>query len=130
MDLDNVKKDVFGFNISDTIISNNPNLASEFHYRLINWINDFHRALDADHEVGLQLVTFGEKTTFHVEDIGYWNPSLISFIGKTEKGDPVELVQHVSQISLLLVKMKNLYSGKPKNPIGFATWEEFDKQKK
>jgi hypothetical protein len=107
----------------------NPNLASEFHHRLINWINDFHKTLDDEHEAGAQLVNFGQSVTFHIEDISYWNPSLISFIGKNENGEPVELVQHVTQISILLVAMKRENIGQPKMPIGFASWEEFESQK-
>lgn len=105
------------------------NLASEFHDRLINWINDFHKALDENHEVGARLVSFGQSVTFHIEDIGYWNPSLISFIGKNEQGEAVKLVQHVSQISILLVAMKRENIQQPKRPIGFASWEEFENQK-
>ena len=47
------------------------NLADEFHRRLIEWINDFHRSLDDEHEVGAQLVNFGQTVTFHIEHIGY-----------------------------------------------------------
>ena len=110
-------------------IPTNPNLASEFHHRLINWINDFHKSLDDEHEVGARLVNFGQSVTFHIEDISYWNPSLISFIGKNDQGEPVELVQHVSQISILLVAMKREKIEQPKRPIGFASWDEYDKQK-
>lgn len=106
-----------------------PNLASEFHQRLINWINDFHKKLDDEHEVGAQLVNFGNQVTFHIQDIGYWNPSLISFQGKTDDGEPIELIQHISQISILLTKMKRLEPEKPKRPIGFQTWEEFEEEK-
>jgi len=110
-------------------IPTNPNLASEFHHRLINWINDFHKELDEEHQVGARLVNFGQSVTIQIDDISYWNPSLISFIGKNENGDPVELVQHVSQISILFVAMKREDLSKPKRPIGFASWEEFDAQK-
>ncbi|WP_041769361.1 DUF6173 family protein [Ectopseudomonas mendocina] len=106
------------------------NMADEFHRRLINWINDFHRSLDEQHEVGARLVSFGQSVTFHIEDIGYWNPSLISFIGHNADGEPVELIQHVSQISILLVAMKRADKEQPKRPIGFANWAEFDAQKK
>ena len=105
------------------------NLADEFHRRLISWINDFHRSLDDAHEVGARLVNFGQSVTFHIDDIGYWNPSLISFLGKNEKGDPVELIQHVSQISILLVSLKREDSSQPKRPIGFGSWEEYDENK-
>jgi len=105
------------------------NLADQFHRRLINWINDFHKSLDEEFEVGARLVNFGQTVTFHIEDIGYWNPSLISFIGKNELGEPVELVQHISQISILLVAMKRENIEQPKRPIGFASWEEYESQK-
>lgn len=105
------------------------NLADEFHRRFINWINDFHQSLDEEHEVGARLVNFGQSVTFHIEDISYWNPSLISFQGKNESGEVVELIQHVSQISILLVAMKRSNIELPKRPIGFASWEEFEAQK-
>ena len=104
----------------------NANLASEFYDRLINWINDFHKSLDDEFEAGVRLVNFGQTITFHIEDINYWNPSLISFKGHTENGEPVELIQHVTQISILLMKMPRKQRDKPKRPIGFATWEEFE----
>jgi hypothetical protein len=117
------------FEIPNIQLPTNPNLASEFHHRLINWINDFHKSLDENHEVGARLVNFGQSVTFHIEDIGYWNPSLISFIGKNESGEPIELLQHVTQISILLVAMKRNSIEQPKRPIGFASWEEYEKQK-
>lgn len=105
----------------------NHNLADEFHRRLIVWINDFHKSLDNEHEVGARLVTFGQSMTIHIEDIGYWNPSLISFKGRSEDGNPVELIQHVSQISVLLIALKRERLDVPKRPIGFSNWEEYEK---
>jgi hypothetical protein len=96
------------------------NLASDFYERLSKWIRDFDAGLDEEHEVGVRLVNFGQAVTFHLEDMGYWNPALISFKGTTEGGDPVELVQHVSQISVLLLKLERQDKSKPKNPIGFC----------
>ncbi|MCG7544210.1 DUF6173 family protein [Pseudoalteromonas sp. MM17-2] len=119
------------FNPADLmpIIPRDQNLADEFHRRLIEWINDFHRLLDEEHEAGARLVSFGQSVTFHIDDIGYWNPSLISFRGKNENGESVELIQHVSQISILLVALKRENLSQPKRPIGFASWEEYDEQK-
>lgn len=103
------------------------NLASEFHRRLVEWINNFGNELDDEHEIGVRLVSFGQTITFHLEDIGYWNPSLIQFCGNTENGEPVELIQHVSQISILLMKVKRQDLSQPKRPIGFGKWEEEEK---
>lgn len=103
-----------------------PNYASEFYNRLVRLINDFNKSLDDNHEVGARLVNFGQTITFHIENIGFWNPSLICFNGYTENGDPIELIQHVTQISILLMKMKRLTTSEPKRPIGFADWDEYD----
>ena len=106
---------------TDLLIKKDHNLASEFHHRLIKWINDFDATLDTDHEVGVRLVSFGQTVVFHLNDISYWNPSLISFQGVSENGEPVELIQHVSQISILLMKLKRLDTSQPKKKIGFRS---------
>ena len=95
------------------------NYASEFHDRLSSWIRTFDQGLDENHEVGIRLVSFGQTVTFHLTDIGFWNPSLISFNGFGENGEPVELIQHVSQISILLTKLPRLHLDHNKVPFGF-----------
>jgi hypothetical protein len=114
------------FNISPPppnplVTSVQANQASEFCKRLVRWINDFEAQLDAKSEVGIRLVSFGETVVLRLDDIAYSNPSLIMFKGRTERGDdPAELVQHVSQISILLVKLR--LKG-PKRRIGFRPSE-------
>ena len=107
-------------------IPTNPNLASEFYKRLVKMINEFDEDLDQEHEVGMRLVTFGQTVTFHVVDLGYYNPSLITFYGKLENGSSVKLIQHVSQISFLLMAVKRLDPEVPKTKIGFCKNEEWD----
>lgn len=95
------------------------NYASEFYKHLVEQINDFDDELDPEYEVGLRLVSFGQSVSFHVRDLGYQNPSLIFFFGETDRGQPVQLIQHVSQISFLLMKVKRPDPTQPKRPIGF-----------
>ncbi|MBA1195255.1 hypothetical protein G7007_20745 [Pseudomonas entomophila] len=104
------------------------NHASEFYWRLVQWINDFHRELEDEYEVGGQLVNFGSEITFSFTDLTYWNPSLIGFYGTKSDGSPVKLIQHVSQINVLLVRQKRAQPEEPKRPIGFASWEEYEKE--
>ena len=111
---------------SRAIIPSNPlvsatqaNHASEFHNRLMKLVKDFDESLDKAHEVGVRLVSFGQTVIFALEDMGYWNPSLIIFHGHTGEGGPVELIQHVSQISLMLMRLPRQNPEKPKKPIGF-----------
>jgi|ERR1700682_138642 len=99
------------------------NYASEFHKRLKKWVEDFDATLDEAHEVGACLVSFGQRVVFHLNGMGYWNPSLITFRGTTEDGNPVELIQHVSQISILLMKLPRKDPSQPKRPIGFVVPE-------
>jgi hypothetical protein len=101
------------------VVAAESNYASAFHKRLAQWISNFDTELDEAHEVGVRLVNFGQSVTFRLSGIGYWNPSLISFQGVTEDGNPVELIQHVSQISVLLMKLPRTDPSIPKRPIGF-----------
>ncbi|QRG66945.1 DUF6173 family protein [Brevibacillus choshinensis] len=95
--------------------------ASGYHKRLIEMITAFDNSLDNEHEVGMKLVTFGQAVTFHVTGIGYYNPSLIRFLGRLEDGSSVELIQHISQISFLLMAVKRSNPDEPKKPIGFIS---------
>ena len=95
------------------------NYASEFHKRLGKMIEAYDQELDNKHEVGVRLVSFGQQVVFHLRDMGYWNPSLITFQGVTDDGNSVELIQHVSQISILLMTLPLADPTKPKQPIGF-----------
>lgn len=43
-------------------------------------INEFEKDLNPDQEIGVRLVTFGQAVQFHIENLGYYNPSFIRFI--------------------------------------------------
>lgn len=66
-------------------------------------------------------MTSGETIVFRISDIGFWNPSLITFSGNTDNGRPVHLIQHVSQISVLIVKLPRKDLSKPKRPVGLSS---------
>lgn len=101
-------------------------LASDFYQRLAQWIRDFEADLDGDTEVGARLVNFGQALTFHLTDMSYWNPALIRFDGVSEDGKPIQLIQHVSQISVLLTSVPKL--GPEPRRIGFRLQREEEDQ--
>ncbi|WP_202865851.1 DUF6173 family protein [Paenibacillus contaminans] len=105
--------------MSLSINTPDDNLASEFFKRIVQMIHDFDEKLEQTHQVGMRLVSFGQAVTFHVTHVGYSDPSLIVFSGKLEDGSQVNLVQHVSQISFLLMAVERKDPLLPKNPIGF-----------
>ena len=40
--------------------------------------------------------------TMSIEDLGFWGPDFIMFLGKNSDGKPVRLIQHYGQINVLL----------------------------
>lgn len=90
--------------------------------RLATYIKQFESALDDEHEIGARLVSFGPNLTFHIEDMGYFGPDMIVFYGKNENGEAVQLIQHTSQLSVLLVGVRK-QAERPRR-IGFLLDEK------
>ena len=95
--------------------------AEEYVKRLVAIMNEYNERLDHTHQVALRLVHFGQSMTINIANIGYWNPGIIIYYGTSIDGNPIELVQHVSQISCLLTSVPREDPSKPKPLIGFAT---------
>lgn len=112
------KNDPLTFNPAAVRITEN-NYASEFYRKIIEMINDFEASLNHDEEVGVRLVLFGQNVQFHIEDLSYYHPSLIAFIGRLPNGSKVELIQNVAQISFLLMALPKLNEDAPARRIGF-----------
>lgn len=94
--------------------------------RLGEYIKAFENDLDDEHEIGARLVSFGQSVTFHIENMGYWGPDIINFYGVNTDGEKVQLIQHISQLSVLLVAMKKL--GEKPRRIGFQ-WDHEDSKR-
>lgn len=89
-------------------------------------IREFETEIDDASDVGIKLVSFGQTMVVHIETISHMQPNLIVFVGNLddEVGPRVRLVQHMSQLSFLLVGLPRLEPEKPRRPIGFTTSEE------
>lgn len=94
---------------------------ADYQYELLcSSIKEFQEGLDDEHEVGLQLASFGQSVTLNVTNIGYSNPSLIHFYGYLN-GSKAHLIQHISQLSFLLISVPKADPEKPARRIGFQT---------
>lgn len=71
-----------------------------------DYVEEFERELDDEHEIGIRLASFGGVIVFHAEQIGFSKPNVITFHGVTEEGERVQLIQHVSQLNFLLKAVK------------------------
>jgi len=88
----------------------------------------FEEELDEKEEVGAKLVTFGDNIIIHVEELGFWNPQLITFSGYTEDGKRVRLIQHINQISFLLMAVPRKQPERKR--VGFKLKYILEEQKK
>lgn len=94
--------------------------------RLSKLIEDFEKGIDKDEEVGARLVGLPGDGTMQIEDLGFWGPDLILFLGKNADGKTVRLVQHYTQINVLLNAVKKPEE-RPARRIGFQLGELVEK---
>lgn len=66
------------------------------------YFEQFEAELDSSQEISVRLTSFGNEVDFRPETIGFSAPGLITFIGSTDAGKKVQLVQHISQLSFML----------------------------
>jgi len=68
----------------------------------------FEENLDSDQEVGLCMVGAPGGGTIHITGLGYWGPDLIRFFGSMPDGSPIEIIQNVAQINVMLTAVKKM----------------------
>lgn len=97
-----------------------PLSADEVVKRLANVFEQFMSTLADNEEIGMALASFGVEHTIHVQSVRALGPSLICITG-FENGAQVQLVQHLSQLSFLLIRVEPASpDGIPRRKIGFA----------
>lgn len=86
--------------------------------RLILYIQNFEKHLDADHEVAMGF-TGGEAGVLRIEGMGFFEPDLLTFYGTDQAGARTQMIQHVSQLTVLLRALPKVSPVQPANRIGF-----------
>ena len=94
--------------------------------RLSKLIEDFEKGLDKDEEIGARIVGLPGDGTMSIEDLGFWGPDFIMFLGKNADGKPVRLIQHYQQINVLL-DVRRKPDERPARRIGFQLSEMVQK---
>ena len=95
--------------------------------RLSRLIQDFEKQLDEDSEVGALMASGPGDAAFAIRDLGFWGPDFILFMGVNGVGRPIRLVQHYTQINVLLSAMPKAKPDEPARRIGFALQERVEK---
>jgi hypothetical protein len=76
--------------------------AESIYKRMVKQIIQFESKLSSDEELGGRFVTAPRDGPIHILDIGYWGPDMLIFHGQDADGRPIELLQHYTQMSVLL----------------------------
>ena len=100
--------------------------------RIVLYIKNFEDLLDSEHEVAMGFAG-GDTGTLKIQGMGYFAPDIITFYGEDPDGLKVQLVQHVSQLSVMLVAAAKEDKQSEPNRIGFklaADLEEIPAGKK
>ena len=93
--------------------------------RLILYIQNFEKTLEKEEEVAMGLTDTGAGV-LRIEGLGYFDPDIVTFYGTDQTGARVQLVQHVSQLNVLLRSTpKEVTSAEPRR-IGFRLAEALD----
>lgn len=96
------------------------NSAETISQKLFDAIRAYQHSLPDENDVAIQAVSFGVNTVILVERIGYIGSNLVVFGGKDNSGKPMELIQHISQLSFLMMVAQKPSVEAPKRQIGFA----------
>jgi len=110
----NILKDVVALKVPT-----NPTLASNLYSRIVSTINQFEENMSEHLITGGRLVSFHDDT-FSIDDVGYKNPDMIIFYGTKADWSKVQLLQHISQLSLLLQAVPRSDKTSPRRKIGFV----------
>lgn len=96
--------------------------------RIVMYLQEFEKNLDSEHEVAMGF-TGSDAGVLRIEGMGYFDPDIVTFYGTDGGGSATQLIQHVSQLNVILRALPKPTPAKAANRIGFrlaARLEEDD----
>ncbi|APG48418.1 DUF6173 family protein [Phaeobacter porticola] len=96
----------------------NKSAARWAYERLILYIKNFEEQLDGEQEVAMGFAG-GDAGVMRIEGMGYFDPDIITYYGSDTSGARTQLVQHVSQLNVMLRALPKRNEAAPANRIGF-----------
>ncbi len=95
--------------------------------RLILYIKNFESQLDNEHEVAMGF-TGGDAGVLRIEGIGYFDPDIVTFYGRDDDGARTQLIQHVSQLSVMLRALAKAPEVEEPRRIGFRLAADLERK--
>lgn len=86
--------------------------------RIVLYIQNFEKTLDGEHEVAMGF-TGSDAGIMRIEGMGFFAPDILTFYGTDPGGVKSQLIQHVSQLNVVLRAMPKAVQSEPAQRIGF-----------
>jgi hypothetical protein len=93
--------------------------------RLILYIKNFEEQLDSEHEIAMGY-TGSTTGALRIEGMGFFDPDLITFYGSDEAGTKTQLVQHVTQLNVMLRALPKKAPERAAMRIGFKLVDDLE----
>jgi len=93
--------------------------------RIILYIKNFEEQLDSEHEVAMGFAG-GDAGVMRIEGLGYFDPDIVTYYGSDPLGAKTQLVQHVSQLNVMLRALPKVADQVEPNRIGFRLAQDLD----
>lgn len=94
--------------------------------RIVLYLKNFEEQLDSSHEVAMGF-TGGEVGVLRIEGMGYFDPDIITFYGTDSAGGKTQLIQHVSQLNVMLRALPKPDAKIEARRIGFRLAKDIEK---
>jgi hypothetical protein len=93
--------------------------------RIILYLKNFEEQLDNEHEVAMGF-TGGDAGVLRIEGMGYFDPDVITFYGTDGSGGRTQMIQHVSQLNVMLRALPKSKEQEAPNRIGFRLVQDLE----
>lgn len=90
------------------------------------YIKKFEETLDNDHEVGMGFAG-GDACVIKIEGLGYFDPDIVTYFGTNGAGAKTQLIQHVSQLNVMLTASPKQIDQAEPTRIGFRLAQELER---
>jgi len=91
--------------------------------RLILYIKNFEEQLDNEHEAAMGFAG-ADAGVIRIEGIGFFDPDIVTFYGSDPAGTKTQLIQHVTQLNVMLRALPKQVQEQAPRRIGFRLAED------
>jgi hypothetical protein len=93
--------------------------------RTVLYLKKFEEGLDDGHEIAMGFAGT-DAGVLKIEGMGYFDPDIVTFYGSDVSGGKMQLVQHVSQLSVVLRALPKSVKTEAPNRIGFKLLQDLE----